>query len=378
MIELVDLEKPLSLYIHVPFCKIKCGYCAFYSIPESQTQKEMVDKYYSIVKQKLEAFLCEFKRPFYTIFIGGGNPGLLGYERLKELLTLAQKYGKSEEVTIEINPENVNEEIFTLSPVLTRVSVGIQSFNPDKLKVLERNTNAEANKRALSILREMKERYGTVINGDLICCVPGESVNVLADDISTLASFDVDHISMYSLAFEEGTRLTSRYAPLSDDEQITMMRSAQELLSSLGFEHYEVSAYAKNGAYCRHNQVYWNLGQYIGFGPTAESSLGYKNVVSMREKSCIEEYLKKPEFDAVPLTNIEAQEEYLLTTLRTKTGIDKEEYKARFGTDFDSLYKEAIEESDPTFYVDNKDRFAITEEGVMMLDTIIFKLFCNL
>ncbi len=378
MIELIDLERPLSLYIHVPFCKTKCGYCAFYSIPECRTQKEMVDSYFSIVKQKLEAFLAEYQHPFYTIFIGGGNPGLLGYERLRELLTLAQKYGKSEEVTIEINPENVNDEIFTLSSLVTRVSVGLQSFDSDKLKVLERNTDSEKNKRALSLLREMKNKYGTIINGDLICCVPGESVEVLNSDIETLASFDVDHISMYSLAFEEGTRLTSRYQPLSDDEQINLMESGQHLLSELGYEHYEVSAYAKDGAYCKHNQVYWTLGQYIGFGPTAESSLGYKKVVSLREKSSIEEYLLKPEFDAVPLSITEAQEEYLLTTLRTKAGIDKAIYKERFALDFDSIYAEAIKELDPNFYTDNEKNFSITEEGVMMLDTIIFKLFCNL
>lgn len=378
MIELLDPEKPLSLYIHVPFCHSKCGYCAFYSIANDEINKDIVDSYFNIIMKKLEALNDEYKRPYYSIFIGGGNPGFLGSERLLQILKLAQVNGKAEEATIEINPEYVNENLSILFPYLNRISVGIQSFDDMKLKVLDRNTNRFANEKALSVLSQLKKSHEFAINADLICCVPSETIKTILKDINILTSYPVDHISLYALSFEEGTRLIEREKPLDEDLQLSIMESAWKLLKEKGFEHYEVSNFAKNGKYCLHNLVYWNLGQYIGIGPSAESSLGYRQVYSLREKETLSEYLKDQSFNIEKLNSLELEEEYLITTLRTRTGIDKKIYKNRFNKDFDITYSSVIKDLDKECYENDEEKFSVTEKGFLMLDSIIFSLFYSL
>ena len=378
MIELIDQNKNLSLYIHVPFCKSKCGYCAFYSLPSPCVKKEEVEKYLTTIKTKIQNLTTEYTKPFYTIFIGGGNPGTLGFEALKELLTLAQVNGRAKEVTIEINPEYVTDQIETILPLLTRISIGLQSFDDDKLKVLERNTSSIENKKALTLLAKLKQKYDFSLNGDLICCVPGETTAVINSDISTLLAFPVSHISLYGLQFEEGTPLVFKHVPLADEVQIDILNTAWSLLEKAGFEHYEVSNFAKDNHYCLHNLVYWNLEQYLGFGPTAESSLGYYEVVSLREKENLKDFLSEPHFTANKLSNTEAQEEYLLTKLRTKDGIDKAIYRERFKVDFNTIYQESIKDLDKSYYLETEKAFSLTEKGFLMLDTIIFTLFCML
>ena len=132
--------------------------------------------------------------------------------------------------------------------------------------------------------------------------------------------------------------------------------------------------YLGTGKECLHNKVYWSLGQYIGFGPGAESSIGYSEAVSMREPETIEEYIRKPELTCFNLTREETEEEVLLTSLRTIYGIDKGEYSKRFGKDFDALYSERISALDPDCYIDSPDRFSLTEEGFLKLDRIILEM----
>jgi putative oxygen-independent coproporphyrinogen III oxidase len=323
MIELIDASRPVSLYVHVPFCVKKCGYCAFYSLPESALKCEEKEKYFSVLMAELEELVSEYTKPFNTIFIGGGNPATLGWERLEKLLALAERNGKSREVTVEINPEFINAGISKILPLVTRISIGVQSFDSGKLKTLSRNTTRDVNLKALEMLSELRGKYGFDYNADLICCVPGESEEILDSDLETIISYSPDHISLYALSFEEGTPLTSKYVPLDDDLQNRMLLSSWKRLSEAGYRHYEISNFAKEGKECLHNLVYWNLGQYIGLGPSAESSLGYENIVSLREKDTLDEYLNHHDFDASRLTVTEAEEEYLLVALRKASGIEK-------------------------------------------------------
>lgn len=379
MIEGVNPAHPLSLYIHIPFCKVKCGYCAFYSLPEKACTGTDLDAFYHTLTKQLEALVWSYGKPFETIFIGGGNPGMLGFSRLKALLESAQRNGKSKEVTIEINPEYVNEEIFTLSDVLTRVSVGLQSFSDTNLKILSRQATKEINLSALSILDEGRRRFGWKINGDLITCIPGEGVKDTLCDIATLIdAVHPDHISLYALTFEEGTRLSSESVPEDEELQVAELTAAWDYLEKRGYEQYEVSNFALGGAYCAHNIVYWNLGQYIGLGPSAEGSVGYEEVISLREKDTLDGYLEDPSFDALHLDSSECAEEVLLTSLRTKWGIDKKSYKARFGVSFDEQYGEEIASLDPECYINDESHFALTRKGFMILDNIILTLALSL
>lgn len=370
----LDREKPVSLYIHVPFCTTKCGYCAFYSLPEKGICADDKDRFYNTLVKQLDSLVDYLGKPFYTIFIGGGNPALLGLGRLREILEHASRFGRSRECTIEINPEHVTDELEGLLPYVTRISCGIQSFSDNALSILGRNADEKINRRALEILSSLQKKHGIQFNGDLITCIPGHDTAGTLSDIDTLASYMPDHISLYALTFEEGTRLTSEQVPLGDGEEEMILSACWKKLSELGYEQYEVSNFARDCHYCLHNKVYWNLGQYIGLGPSAESSAGYSNIISSREAETLDEYLKDPSFHSIALTAEEGEEEYLLAALRTKDGIDKAEFKRRFGDDFDERFTPFIERLDPSLYQNSSTSFAVTPAGFMVLDSIILEL----
>ena len=331
--------RPLSLYIHVPFCAKRCDYCAFYSLGEGAWDRDLVDSYYRTLSAQLCELVKELDSPFDTIYIGGGNPILLGEERLCRLIETASVKGRAREVSMEINLENVTKSFDGLASWLTRVSVGIQSFDGESLRILGRQSTPEAAHRALEILSSMD---GLVLNADLMTNIPHRPLESSLQDIEALSLYRPEHISLYSLTFEEGTRLVAREVPKSEEEEAAELERLWDELGRRGYEHYEVSAFARDGHYCRHNLVYWNLGQYIGLGPSAESSVGYGRVVSSREKDSLAEYLAHPSFDSVALTEEETVEEVVMTALRTKWGIDKAEFLRRFGQDFDSIFASRI------------------------------------
>lgn len=366
----LDHSRNLSLYIHVPFCFRKCDYCAFYSLDMKKAGDNAIDLYMDRILAEIQAINNEWKKPYYTIFVGGGNPGMLGYENLKKILMAASEYGFAEEATIEINPENVSEEINTLKPYLTRVSVGIQSMHSSALKTLGRNSTREINLRALNILSNLDIDY----NVDLMTSIPNESIATTLEDIDEVVSYKPGHISFYCLTFEENTPLIERCVPISEDEEISFLRQGWERLKSYGYEHYEISNFALNGKYSKHNKVYWNLGQYIGLGPTAESSIGYETAISMRNTEDFFSYIKDPSFNCIRLTKDETEEEFLLTSLRITDGIDKAEYLNRFGYNFDERYKDGISMLEVDDYINDENIFRLTEEGMMRLDSIILRL----
>ena len=379
MIEYLDPQKDVSLYIHIPFCTTKCDYCAFYSLPLSKRSDTcIVDQFYEVLSMELSSVVAELKRPFRTVFIGGGNPGLLGSRRIGNLLDIAYEYGKSIETTMEINPETLDQSFSSLLDSVTRISVGIQSFSDRHLRTLGRNASRDVNVRALRLLEEFRSESGLKINGDLMTNIPRQSIDEAIKDIEMLSSFDIDHLSLYSLTFEEGTKLTGREKPLDEDEEADNLCTLWDRLASLGFEQYEVSAFSRNGSYCAHNLVYWNLGQYIGLGPSAESSLGYSSVVSMRQNEDVASFIASPSFDVMPLEKDEAVEEYLLTALRTKWGIDKKEFAARFNEDFDELFRCKIAGLRQNFYEDSKEFFTLKRDGILVMNQVLLTLLADL
>jgi len=366
----LDYSKDLSLYIHVPFCHSKCDYCAFYSIGEKQCPKDAIAIYLDRLKATIKAITEDYTKPFYTIYIGGGNPGVLGYNTINDILSLAEKNGKPKEVTVELNPEDINEDIEVLAPYVTRISVGIQSLNERNLRTLGRNTSVETSLKALSILSKSSFDF----NADIMTAIPNESVDEALEDIEKISFFNPSHISLYCLTFEEGTPLIAREKPIGEDKEADILSSCWKKLSALGYEHYEISNFARNGKVSLHNMVYWKLGQYIGLGPTAESSIGYFPIVSMRNQEDIFSYIKDPAFSCERVDGQQVEEEVLLTGLRLKSGIDKKEYKERFGIDFDSRYYDKLSLLEKSDYIDNDNSFSLTERGMLRLDRIILTL----
>ena len=358
---------PVSLYIHIPFCVRKCDYCAFYSRPGKE---EEIEKYFSLLLWQLEEIKKEVKAPFHTVYIGGGNPGLLGWKRIGKILDSAFQYGRPKEVSIECNPENLDEDVVSLSGLVDRISIGIQSLDDEVLKTLGRRLDRKTNLRALELLSRLPFRW----NADIITAIPGESVETTLSDIREISSFGPGHISFYALTFEEGTPILSRLSPIGEEKEVEFLMEGWKLLEDLGYRHYEVSNFAKKGEECLHNKVYWNLGQYIGLGPSAESALGYREMVSMRNRESIEEYLSSPDFDCENLSIEETEEAYLLTSLRTSDGIDKREYLTRFGKDFDSQYFPRLSLIPEDSFINDKESFRVTEKGLLTLDSIILSL----
>lgn len=368
-IEGLAADRPLSLYIHIPFCRRKCDYCAFYSVPECSVGKDVPGLFTDITERKIEELVDEYGKPFHTIFIGGGNPGVLGAERITRLLKAATKYGRPLECTSEINPEDLTEEYLSIG-LIDRISVGIQSMDETVLKTLGRNATVRDNTRALEMLSASGKRF----NADIITAVPGESVSTALEDIRTVSSYDAGHISYYCLTFEEGTPLVGRLSPVEEDLEIEFLRKGWKELSSLGYRHYEVSNFARPGEECLHNTVYWELGQYIGIGPGAESSIGWEKAVSLREPEDIHSYIQGLPGQGTRLTESETEEEFLMTALRTEKGIDKNIYRSRFGSDFDDRYSALLSSLDPGLYRNTQDSFSLTEDGFMLLDTVILTL----
>ncbi len=367
MIEGYISSRPVSLYIHVPFCHARCDYCAFYS---SIYDGERVDKYYETLKKELELIVEEVKNPFLTVYFGGGNPILLGIERILELMAVAERYGKSTETTVEINPEDITPEIGKLYPHVTRISTGIQSMSDRTLSFLNRRTRVSDNIRAMEYLSSSP----FVWNADIITAVPTTTVEDTVRDIREVAAYNPHHISFYCLTFEEGTPLVERSTPLGDEKEREFLLNGWKELKEKGYNHYEISAFARRGFECLHNRVYWTLGQYIGLGPSAESFLGYTTGVSMRNTEELDTFLSTHAFDCDRLTKEETEESYLLTALRTEDGINKEEYRLRFSEDFDELYSGRMDSLDSSWYVNTPGSFSLTEEGMLMLNTVILTL----
>ena len=364
MLSYLDKTKPYSLYIHVPFCHKRCDYCAFYSLENCPSNQ--IDAYYDYLVNEIKELTKKLDKPFYTIFIGGGNHAILTIDRLIEIIKLCTIHGKSEEITIEFNPEYINESIIPLFRYINRISVGIQTFSQKGLNTLGRNTKTETAIKALEFL----SKYDINKNADLITCIPNESIEQSINDITKLSSYGVNHISLYALTFEEGTMLTKREEAIEDKTQAEYLEKLWSHLEHLGYKQYEISNFAQSGKECKHNLVYWHLGQYFAIGSSAEGSLGYKKVYSYANSQSITDIVRS----SSTINNIELQEEILLTHLRISSGIDKAEYKERTGHDFDKKYEKAINKLDSDLFVNNTNSFYLTKKGFLLLDFIVLQL----
>ncbi|HIV98373.1 MAG TPA: coproporphyrinogen III oxidase family protein [Candidatus Ornithospirochaeta avicola] len=367
---MIDFTRPLSLYIHFPFCRRKCGYCAFYSLPRLSYDDETVEKYVNKILSDLDSLNEIWGRGYRTIYLGGGNPVLAGIDNINRILDKAYEKGLPEEVTIEINPEDISRQRIRNLAYVTRVSTGIQSFDEKALAVLERASSRDENIRALEILKE----EGINFNADLITSVPSLDPSVTVRDIEIISHFTPPHISFYSLQYEEGTRMYELSGKRDEEYEEKCIRNGWSRLSDLGYEHYEISNFAIGEKYSLHNLNYWALGQYAGLGPSSESSFGYRNITSVRNSQSVFEYISESVYEKESLSASQSVCEYLLTALRTKWGIDKDEFFRRFDLSFDEVFNNALSNIDNRMYIDSRKSFRLNEEGFLFSDAVISSL----
>ncbi|AEO08882.1 putative oxidoreductase [Buchnera aphidicola str. Ak (Acyrthosiphon kondoi)] len=269
---------PISLYIHIPWCLKKCGYCDFYSYVSQEIIPE--EKYIENLLKDLEKDLSLINnRKINTIFIGGGTPSLLKSKSIKKLLQGVQKrimISKNSEITIEANPKTLEYQRFIhyKKSGINRFSLGIQTFNSNLLKKIERTYNS---KEAINAILESK-KISDNLNLDLMYGLPGQSIEDALLDLQIAIKYNPSHISWYQLTIETNTLFYAKKIKLPNEDIVfNMFIEGNRLLKKAGYKKYEISSYSKLNYQCQHNLNYWNFGDYIGIGCGAHGKITQKN-----------------------------------------------------------------------------------------------------
>lgn len=371
-------EQRLGIYIHIPFCKSKCAYCDFYSLPNREVR---MDAYLSALSANIrEMAESAAGRRANTVYIGGGTPSHFGEKRLKELVRLVTKtfpLDKGYEFTVECNPESVTLPLIkTLRKNgVNRISLGMQSAIDRELKEVGRPHTFETVKNAVALIRKAKI---TNLSLDLIYGLPHQTMESWQTSVEAALALSPEHISFYALTLEEGTPLyeaveRGRVSVAEDDELADRYLWAVERLAEAGYQQYEVSNFSKPGYPSRHNLKYWRGEEYVGFGPGAHSDFGGCRYSYLPD---LEGYIDgmtsgKPivaEYEQIP--EKERAREYLMLRLRTVEGVSGSEY-ARFRMSFEPIQKQMEQYAAQGWMVCEKDRWHFTPKGFLLSNTLI-------
>ncbi|MDU7512405.1 MAG: radical SAM family heme chaperone HemW, partial [Corynebacterium sp.] len=327
------MTEPFGLYIHVPFCATRCGYCDFntYTPGELGSPRDLTGLYLDALDRELELAAARVGRPAETVFIGGGTPSLLGGQGLTRILnTVRSTFGLAPgaEVTTESNPESTSPEYFAqlADAGYTRISLGMQSASPGVLQVLER---AHTPGRAFAAAREARAAGFEHVNLDMIYGTPTETDDNVRETLDRVLETGVDHVSAYSLIVEDGTRMARKVKKgiLPAPEEDVLARRYEMISTTLeaeGFEWYEVSNWSKPGGECEHNRIYWIDGNWWGAGPGAHSHLGNERFFNVKHPSRYIDALGRGELpikETETLTEADRHMEKIMLGLRLREGI---------------------------------------------------------
>ena len=329
---------PLSLYVHLPWCIRKCPYCDFNS---HEVTGELPEQRYidAVIADLEQALPLVWGRTIHSVFIGGGTPSLFSAQSIDRLLgdiRARMKLAPDCEVTLEANPGTFETDRFRAfrSAGVTRLSVGVQSFNDDHLKTLGR---VHDRRQAIAAVQEAAQAFET-FNLDIMYALPGQDMAQLEQDMATALALAPPHISIYHLTIEPNTYF-ARFPPAipQDDDAYAMLDRITEMTARAGLERYEVSAYAKPGHQCWHNLNYWQFGDYLGVGAGAHSKLSFAHrVVRQVRFRDPRLYMEKALAGNAVTQDAEVSRselpfEYMLNALRLKDGFALQDFSARTG-----------------------------------------------
>lgn len=335
------MPPPRSAYVHVPFCRRRCGYCNFTVVAG---RDDLIDSYLDALEIELQSL--EHPRPVETLFLGGGTPTHPDSRRLRRLLECVTRWfplTPGHEFSVEANPSDICVEKAELlaSFGVNRLSLGAQSVSSRKLKLLERDHDAADIRRAIAVARD---RFASLAL-DLIFGVPDETLREWHDDLSAALELGVDHVSTYGLTIEKGTSFWARDAsgqlsrvPEELDRDLYLL--AIDRLESAGFEHYEVSNFARPGHRCRHNEAYWLGHEYYAAGPGAARYVDGRREVNHRSTSTYLRRLFGGQSPVAESERLEAEDmarERLVFGLRRLDGVDLDEFRLTTGYSIDRL-----------------------------------------
>ena len=334
-------DRHLGVYIHIPFCASKCGYCDFYSKAGCDGQ---MGKYQDALLSHIEEAAATMA-PYYidTVYFGGGTPSYYGARRLADAFNALKRAGKvlrSSEVTVECNPDSVRRRELRIlrREGVNRISLGVQSANDDLLKIIGRRHNFAQVKKAV---RDIRAEGFTNLSVDLIYGLPNQTKDDWAETLARVLELEPEHISCYGLKLEEGTPMYREYrdSPVipSDDDQADMYLYAATTLALYNYGQYEVSNFARQGFASRHNMKYWDLQDYLGFGPGAHSCIGNTRYSFIRSLDGNIEGVTKGDNILDELENLDELDraaEYIMLGMRRGKGISAEEYHNIYSSDF--------------------------------------------
>lgn len=361
---------PKSVYIHIPFCKSKCHYCSFISYPKLELKKD----YLKILEKEINSIYNN--EPLYTLYFGGGTPSLL---EPHEFYSLIRHFNisSSTEITTELNPDGINSKGLSFDYLralkdfgINRISIGAQSFDDNILKFINRRHNSS------QIIQAVKNAQNVGFDNislDFIYGLPYQTEEMFLSDLKKAVSLGITHISLYGLSIENGCFFYDNMPQniADDDMQADMYLKAIELLTSLNFEHYEISNFCRHGYESKHNLNYWNNEEYYGFGVAAH---GYVNGVRYGNETSIENYIKDPykkSEERIETTQDKLEEEIFLG-FRKMNGIDINIINSKYNINFEEKYLNILKKYEGLNLIEKTSSgYKLTPNGILVSNTIL-------
>jgi oxygen-independent coproporphyrinogen-3 oxidase len=376
-----QFSEPAGIYVHIPFCERKCPYCDFYSICDPL----LYNPFFDALVREIE-LAADQSRRCDTVYFGGGTPTVMGAESITAILEKLKRHFDilpDSEITIEANPGTVTRQELKAcrEAGITRINIGVQSFDDDNLKFLGRiHTAAEAS----AALKWAAEAGFDALGLDLIYGLPGQTIEVWQADLQTAFTFAPDHLSCYTLTIEPGTPLErdfehGLFQVLEDGQVAQMLKTTVALLADSGYRQYEVSNFARRPtSRSRHNLKYWTFVPYLGLGPSAHS---FEPPVRRWNKADVIAYIKDlergdlPEEGSETLTRRQMMIEAVYLGLRLNEGINVLEFEDRFQVSFSKTFGHVTEALEKNGLLNIAgSRCALTTDGLVLMDSVVGRM----
>lgn len=365
----------IGLYVHIPFCKRKCNYCDFCSFADITDEKR--SEYIDRLAKEISEYKREPRITVDSVFFGGGTPSLIEpseFERICLAIRESFDFAERCEFSVEVNPKTLTREKCEAYKRcgVNRISIGMQSIHENELKKLGRIHSFSDFLDSYKLATE----YFDNVSVDLMYGIPEQTAQSFEQTLNRVASLNPAHISVYGLIVEEGTlfyKTQNTLALPSEDEECDMYALAARILGGVGYSHYEISNYAKEGFECRHNLKYWCAREYIGVGLSAASFFENQRFTNTRS---LDEYLSAPDANYNREYEIpDLKTEYVMLHLRLSRGVSLSDYRERFCEEFIVGREEKIKKFESLGYlIRATDRIALTEKGFYVSNYIISEL----
>ena len=370
-----------GIYIHIPFCKRRCIYCDFFST----TQSEKKPTYIHTLCQELEMRKNYLEgEEIETIYLGGGTPSQLTEKELNEIFTSLYniyKVKEDAEITLEANPDDLTPEYVSMLHRLpiNRISMGIQTFQEETLKLLHRRHTA---RQAIEAFQRCREAGFRNISIDLMYGLPGETLDTWKEDLQQAIALHPEHISAYHLIYEEGTALWKlrdehQVEEADEDLSVTLFKNLIDELKQAGYQHYEISNFCLPGLHSRHNSSYWTGKKYLGCGPSAHSFNGSSRQWNI---ASLDNYLKgiasgKPNYEIEELDLYTRYNDFVITSIRTCWGMSLSRLRSEYG---EELYRYCLRMAkshlEQGVLEIEENTLRLTQEGIFISDGIMSDL----